>query len=394
IIAQIQVILQDKETYRTFVSQTGDEARNLLSLLHELIDWPELPTRIRAEFTAALVRLSKKSGCYPDLFGLSGLIRSGSHAVVAGGFGDIWQGLLKGRKVSVKVARVFLDGDVQQFVKAFYTEAILWGQLSHPNVLPLYGIYYLDSEDRSQLCLVSPWMENGNIVEFLRKAPAGSVKHHSLISDIACGMEYLHKSSIVHGDLKGLNILITPSHRACLMDFGLASVANSAIPNWTSLSVQQGGTWRWQAPEILQAQPNSFKGDVYAFGCVCYQVRQLTLIWVYTGRVPFHDISNDMAVSLKVINGHRPSRPAELPESDDNIWKLIEDCWKADPGERPIAAQVVQRLSGPGNTPSLTNTDSEWDESFPRDLRRSLRHQKIVPSDKELADLLPKQQPG
>lgn len=51
--------------------------------------------------------------------------------------------------------------------QAFHYEAILWSQLSHPNILPLYGMYFLDDR-HSQLCLVSPWMEKGNIRDYLQ----------------------------------------------------------------------------------------------------------------------------------------------------------------------------------------------------------------------------------
>ncbi|KAJ7587898.1 kinase-like domain-containing protein [Mycena floridula] len=380
LVAQIQVIVKTTDTFRTFISQTGEAASRLLDLLHELIDWGELPGRTRAQFTAALVRLSQKSGCHPEFLGLSGLTRSGSHAIAAGAFGDIWKGVLRGQDVSVKVARVFRDDDVQRFVKAFYTEAILWGQLSHPNVLPLYGIYYLNNKETSQLCMVSPWMENGNIVRFLKDAPPGSVNHRSLMLDVALGMEYLHKESVVHGDMKGLNILITPSFRACLMDFGLSSIADSQIPNWTSLSTQHsGGTARWQSPEILEGGPNSLKGDVYAYGCVCYEI--------FTGQVPFHELSNDIAVSLKIIRGSRPARP-ETPLMEDDVWNLIRDCWKQDPDDRPTAEQIVQRLSNEG---SVRETVNEWDESFARGLRRSLRRKQLIPSPTELKVLLRKQ---
>ncbi|KAJ7588153.1 hypothetical protein C8J56DRAFT_785516 [Mycena floridula] len=183
-MAQIEVILKNKETYRTFVSQSGDKAQNLLNLLHELMDWTALPPRTRAEFTAALIRLSRKSGCHPELFGLSGLTRSDAQ-VAGGAFGDIWQGHVRGRKVCVKVARVFRNDDIQRFLKVFYTEAILWSQLSHPNVLPLYGIYYLDNAEASRLCLVSPWMDNGNIVDFLKDAPA-LLNRQSLVGILVC----------------------------------------------------------------------------------------------------------------------------------------------------------------------------------------------------------------
>lgn len=57
----------------------------------------------------------------------------------------------------------------------FAKEAILWGQLHHPNILPFYGIYYLD-ENRKQICLVSPWMTNGNLSMFLKKNPLAARK--------------------------------------------------------------------------------------------------------------------------------------------------------------------------------------------------------------------------
>lgn len=60
----------------------------------------------------------------------------------------------------------------------FGREALIWRQLSHPNLLPFYGLYYLDS----RLCLVSPWMENGHLLEFLRNAPLDT-NRLSLVSE-------------------------------------------------------------------------------------------------------------------------------------------------------------------------------------------------------------------
>jgi serine/threonine protein kinase len=54
--------------------------------------------------------------------------------------------------------------------QVFLKEAVLWGQLRHPNVLPFYGVYRLD-DSHGRICLVSPWMENGTIVEYLRNNP-------------------------------------------------------------------------------------------------------------------------------------------------------------------------------------------------------------------------------
>jgi serine/threonine protein kinase len=50
--------------------------------------------------------------------------------------------------------------------QAYGREALVWRQLSHPNLLPFFGLYFLEN----RLCLVSPWMENGHIMDFLRDA--------------------------------------------------------------------------------------------------------------------------------------------------------------------------------------------------------------------------------
>ena len=59
------------------------------------------------------------------------------------------------------------------------------------------------------------------------------------------------------------------------MDFGLSTIADPHILNWTSLasSSGRGGSVRWQAPELLSGETQgSFAGDIYAYACVCYEV--------------------------------------------------------------------------------------------------------------------------
>jgi serine/threonine protein kinase len=73
------------------------------------------------------------------------------------------------------------------------------------------------------------------------------------------------------------NILITPSLRACITDFGLSTITASQIPmTTTSGSAYAGGTLAWQAPEIISPDnptKNTPESDVYSFACVCYEVR-------------------------------------------------------------------------------------------------------------------------
>jgi serine/threonine protein kinase len=69
------------------------------------------------------------------------------------------------------------------YIQEFSREALIWRQLSHPNVLPFFGLYYLEN----RLCLVSPWMENGNMMEFLTNENPDLTDRLSLVSVLRRG---------------------------------------------------------------------------------------------------------------------------------------------------------------------------------------------------------------
>ena len=134
-----------------------------------------------------LIELSRRSGQYPECHVLKDVQMTGEHAVTRGSVGDIWKGQIQGQVVAIKVLKVYQQSDVAQLMKVhsvnhvgildadlgkqeFSHEIAVWQQLSHPNILPLYGVYHLGG-NKSRVCLVSPWMENGNIVQYLKQAP-------------------------------------------------------------------------------------------------------------------------------------------------------------------------------------------------------------------------------
>ncbi|KAJ7788679.1 kinase-like domain-containing protein, partial [Mycena olivaceomarginata] len=304
-----------------------------------------------------------------------------SQQVACGGHGDIWKASTHGQTVSLKVMRIFYNDDLCRVPKEFRREAVIWRQLCHPNILPFMGSIVLENK----LGLISPWMENGNVMEYLSRNPSLSATDRlSLILETALGLEYL-QSHVVHGDLKGLNVLVTISGRACIADFGLASIpdllASSMVeeepPRLFTHSSQsiRGGTARYQAPELFTGGIlNHFGSDVYAFACVCYEI--------LTGKIPFHELQNDMKVMFKVAEGKRPSRPNSYSGTIafDGLWELLQDCWKGTPNARPTSARIVQRLMAPPIQATTAQSTTDWDEKMTCKFRRSCEVRPLLPS--------------
>ncbi|KAF8150262.1 kinase-like domain-containing protein [Mycena galopus ATCC 62051] len=371
-VVGLVLVLQNRDSYHEFLTYRGTDAQRLLDSLQDCLDLDSISV-VKPLICKALLRLSNASGLYPRCFTLTGLKKVGQQ-VDGGGFGDIWKGLVNEHSVCVKIMRIFQNDRVEDLLKEFSREALIWRQLCHPNLLSFFGLYYLDN----RLCLVSPWMENGNVVEFLRKH-SSDVDCLSLILDVALGLEYLHKQKVVHGDLKGINILITPSRRACIADFGLSSIINAmTVQLTTSSAPTRGGTARYQAPELFEGgSPNSFASDVYGFACVCYEI--------LTGKVPFYELPNDMAVMFSVARGEHPP---ELPpiwtglrtSMLDGLWELLQNCWDGQAENRPTAPQIVQRLVRSPISATTTSCKTDWDHKFTSKFRRALQAQPCLPS--------------
>ncbi|KAJ7810950.1 kinase-like domain-containing protein, partial [Mycena olivaceomarginata] len=199
---------------------------------------------------------------------------------------------------------------------------------------------------------------------------------------IALGLQYLHKQKIVHGDLKGANILVTPSHRACIADFGVSSIVKAITVRFTHTTAKKGGgTANYLSPELYRGDQSHLGSDVYAFSCVCYEIM--------TGNVPFHDLQHEMAVMFKVLAGDRPSRPMSCSAAAlDGLWALMQKCWEHDAQMRPTAAEIVEQLEGPSIAAQRTPFTMDWSEEFTSKFRRTLQAEPLLPSVTQIERML------
>ena len=123
----------------------------------------------------ALTRLSERSGLYPESLTLNNVTPEHGRRAT-GGSANVYKGKCFGEEIALKVFTLPSNVNSLSSWRSFddhfqnlFREFITWRQLSHPNVLPFYGVHFLDDPLETRFCLVSPWMENGNVVEFLAR---------------------------------------------------------------------------------------------------------------------------------------------------------------------------------------------------------------------------------
>ncbi|KAJ7587373.1 kinase-like domain-containing protein [Mycena floridula] len=330
VAAIIVTSLSDSETRRSLLGRPKPQSQDLLDVLQELLN--SLPLHdVRPRILLATYQISKKTGLYPKTLQLSG-VEALQQSENRGSFGDIWKGNFSGTLVAIKVMQ-HSDAERSALLKTFIGEAILWRELSHPNVLSFHGIHLWSKDGR--ICLVSPWMENGNLVSYLKDH--SDADRLALALDVAQGLEYLHSFDppIIHGDLKGNNILITSNLRACVADFGLGKfIQTDAVCQFTP-STTLPGALMWCAPELLtEDRPTiTLASDVYALGCVFYEI--------FAGKVRFAHLTKILHLVTAISSGAIPERPEGI---DDNIWGIILQCWNLNPASRPTTRRIVEVL--------------------------------------------------
>ncbi|KAJ6476176.1 kinase-like domain-containing protein [Mycena sanguinolenta] len=182
----------------------GDSAQYFLDVVQDsldkgfLLEHGEAARRIIRKVSEACDRL-------PSSLFITGVSERDENATFGGGYGDIYCASYGGKRVALKRLRHFLRGsDLRRARLKFCREALVWRDLHHPHILPFLGIDR-DSFPEPYFCMVSPWMEHGTVMSYLKTHGASNVD--KLLYEIAQGLQYLHSRNIVHGDLRGVQFL-------------------------------------------------------------------------------------------------------------------------------------------------------------------------------------------
>ncbi|KAF1316285.1 Tkl protein kinase, partial [Globisporangium splendens] len=238
-----------------------------------------------------------------------------------GSFGAVYHGKMNGAVVVVKrMLSVGDDGARQQFLK----EVRVWSRLRHPYVLLFLGACHI-----GQLFFVCDYATNGTLPAFLKKGNNQQFTWEKL-HEVALGLQYLHDRHIIHGDLKGNNLLVAADGRAKVADFGLSLIVASS----KTLRPVELGAPRWRSPEVLKGESISMPSDIYAFG--------MCIVEAVSGENPWGNVLPDAAVRRNVENGVPLLRPSGF---SDVQWELVTRMIAFEPSKRIKIAAVVGKLA-------------------------------------------------
>ena len=165
-------------------------------------------------------------------------------------------------------------------------------------------------------------------------------------------------------------MLLDAGYTARLADFGYASLVGN-IPEalaYLQRSTARPGALRWISPEQIKSEETfdrTPKNDIYSFGCVALQESSsnssagpiLIFSQVLSGKQPWSEVREDVAVVRHLVQGHKPGRPVSRV-IDDSHWNLIQDCWSAldkQPATAVIIFNIQQFLSDCLWSPPLCN---------------------------------------
>src|SRR5262249_451725 len=187
------------------------------------------------------------------------------------------------RSVAIKVLPTSVASDADRLAR-FQREAEVLASLNHPNIAAIYGF----ERSRDLTALVMELVEGEDLSERIARGAIPIDEALPIAKQIAEALEAAHEQGIIHRDLKPANIKVTPSGTVKVLDFGLAKIAEpspamtgpsarSLSPTITSPALMTGvgvllGTAAYMSPEQAKGRPADRRSDIWAFGCVLYEM--------------------------------------------------------------------------------------------------------------------------
>ncbi|CAI2359739.1 unnamed protein product [Moneuplotes crassus] len=217
-------------------------------------------------------------------------------------------------------------------------EVELLKHLDHPNIVDYYGSYI----EEGVLIIIMEYCDVGDLSYHInKKKKAGENFTEDEILNwfvqISMALEYIHGRKVLHRDIKASNIFLTGNNTVKLGDFGISRV----LENTSDAAQTCVGTPYYLSPEVCKNNPYTYKSDVWALGCVLYELCCLE-----------HAFSADnlLGLAYKIVQETHSPIPDRYSE---DLQKIVEMLLVKDSNERPLVSQLLM-------TPFITEKMKEF----------------------------------
>ncbi|XP_013978374.2 serine/threonine-protein kinase Nek1 isoform X5 [Salmo salar] len=205
-------------------------------------------------------------------------------------------------------------------------EVAVLANMSHPNI-----VQYKESfEECGCLYIVMDYCEGGDLFKTINSQKGVQFPEEQILDwlvQICLALKHVHDRKILHRDIKSQNIFLTKDGTIQLGDFGIARVLNSTV----ELARTCIGTPYYLSPEICENKPYNNKSDVWALGCVLYEMCTLKHAF---------EAGNMKNLVLKIIRGSYP--PVSIHYSQD-LRSLMGQLFRRNPRERPSVSSILDK---------------------------------------------------
>ncbi|XP_053111348.1 serine/threonine-protein kinase Nek1 isoform X2 [Hemicordylus capensis] len=206
-------------------------------------------------------------------------------------------------------------------------EVAVLANMKHPNIV----LYRESFEEGGCLYIVMDYCEGGDLFKKIN-AQKGVLFSEDQIMDwfvqICLALKHVHDRKILHRDIKSQNIFLTKDGTIQLGDFGIARVLNSTV----ELARTCIGTPYYLSPEICENKPYNNKSDIWALGCVLYEMCTLKHAF---------EAGNMKNLVLKIISGSFP--PVSVHYSYE-LRSLVSQLFKRNPRDRPSVSSILEKI--------------------------------------------------
>eukprot|EP01012_Entosiphon_sulcatum_P043272 TRINITY_DN5750_c0_g1_i1.p1 TRINITY_DN5750_c0_g1~~TRINITY_DN5750_c0_g1_i1.p1 ORF type:complete len:730 (+),score=80.00 TRINITY_DN5750_c0_g1_i1:41-2230(+) len=245
-----------------------------------------------------------------------------------GGAAEVYLGMNVDSGELIAVKQVLRSQFTESQVRELEQEVSLLRSLAHRHIVKYIGT---DRSNPACFTVLLEFVPGGSVASLLSKfGPfCESVIRHYMEQTLS-GLQYLHKMGIIHGDIKGGNLLLAEDGTIKLADFGMAHLLFK-----TGVNTQEVfGTILWMAPEITRQEAATVKADIWSLGC--------TVIEMATAKLPWHErhFDNPNQAFLAIATCTEP--PKCTAAITPKLQSLLDICLRLEPGQRHSCDQLLR----------------------------------------------------